>query len=134
MEERCLGAFVAGNKQESLRLLNVIKDPREIKNSAGFTLLHLAAHNGWTDIVELLVAKYNCDVNSGDVYNWTPVFLASSLGHLDTVKYLYNTRKCDLFIKTETGDTPLDVARRCGHHEIVKFLTNVMTTSTLTCK
>ena len=134
MEGRCLDAFSAGDKEESLRLLKVIKDPRQVKNKDGFTLLHLAAQNGWTDVVELLVTKYNYDVNSGDYYNRTPVSLASSLGHLDIVKCLYNTGKCDLFMKSRFGDTPLDVARSFGHHEIVEYLTNVMTTSTLTCK
>ena len=122
------------NKEESLRLLKVIKHPRQVKNKGGFTLLHLAAQNGWTDIVALLVTKYNCDVNSGDLYNRTPVFLASSLGQLNIVKYLCNTGKCDLFMKSYFGDTPLDVARRHGHHEIVEYFTNIVTTSTLTCK
>ena len=135
MADRCLDAFRSNNKEEALRLLKVLKDPRKVKDSSGSTLLHHAAANGWTDIVELLITEYKCDVNCGTVVNWTPVHFASRWGHLDVIKYLYNTGKCDLFIKTKLmGDTPLDLARRYGHHEIVEFITNVMTTSTLTCK
>ena len=135
MEDRCLDAFDSGNKEEAIRLLQLVKDPRKVKGIGGGTLLHLAAAHGWTDIVELLITKYNCDVNCGDDDNWTPVHLASNEGHLDVIKYLVNTGKCDLFIKTTYSETPLDLARLYGHHEVVEFLTNVMTTtSTLTCK
>ena len=136
MEAKCYGAFVSENKEEARRLLKLVNDPREVKGISGWTLLHNAAAHGWTDIVELLITKYNCDVNCGTVYNMTPVHVASIKGHLDVIKYLVNTGKCDLFIKTKYGgDTPLDRARHYGHHQIVKFITNVMTTtSTLTCK
>ena len=134
MDDRCLDAFSNDNKEEALRLLKLVNDPRKVKDSDGSTLLHLAAARGWTDTVELLITKYNCDINCGTVYNSTPVHWAIDYGHLDVIKYLVNTGKCDLFIKSKWGGTPLDIARRNGHHEIVEFLTNVMTTSTLTCK
>ena len=135
MEERCLDAFDSGNKEEAIRLVEDVKDPREVKSSGGWTLLHFAAIHGWTDIIELLITKYKCDVNCRTVDNWTPVYMASSVWrHLDVVKCLYNTGKCDLFIKTKQGNTPLGIARFYGHHEIVEFITNVVTTSTLTCK
>ena len=134
MEDKCLAAFRFNNKEEALSLLQLVKDPRKVKDSRGWTLLHCAAAHGWTDIVELLITKYNCDVNYGTVYNYTPVYAASAYGHLDVIKCLYNNGKCDLFIKNDSGDTPLDTARRYEHHEIVEFITNVMTTSTLTCK
>ena len=135
MADKCYDAFLRGDKEEALRLLKVVKDPREVKGSGGLTLLHWAARRGWTDIVDLLITKYNCNVNSViDNYNWTPVYVASEFGHLNVVKSLYNTGKCDLFIKTKGGDTPLDTARQYGRHEIVEYLTNIVTTSTLTCK
>ena len=136
MEDRCYDAFDRGDKEEALRLLKVVKDPREVKGSSGWTLLHFAAARGWTDIVELLITKYNCNVNSvNDYYNMTPVYEASIYGQLNVIKYLYNTGKCDLFIKTKWGETPLDIARQYGHHEVVEYLNNILvTTSTLTCK
>ena len=135
MENRCLHAFRKNNKQEAIRLLQVVKQPRDVKDSSGNTLLHFADAGGWRDIVESLITKYNCDVNCVDEYNWTPVHAASLYGHLDVTKCLYNTGKCNLFIETNWSVTPLDVARLYGHHEIVEFITNVMTTtSTLACK
>ena len=136
MADKCLDAFDRGDKEEALRLLKVVKDPREVKGSDGWTLLHCAARWGWTNIVELLITKYNCNVNSvTDYYNSTPVHWASAYGQLNVIKSLYNTGKCDLFIKTKDGETPLDIARQFGRHEVVEYLTNIVsTTSTLTCK
>ena len=134
MEDRCFDAFVSENKKEACRLLQLVKDPRKVKGSYGWTLLHWAAAHGWTDIVELLITKYNCDINCRDVNNYTPVHCASECGHLDVIKYLCNIGKCDLFIKDELGNTPLDIAHLIRHHGIVEFITNLMTTSTLTCK
>ena len=135
MADRCLFAFRYGDKEEALRLLKVAKDPREVKGSGGWTLLHEAAGWGWTDIVDLLITKYNCNVNSVDnSYNRTPVYFASDFGQLNVIKSLCNTGKCDLFIKDYLGRTPLDIARLWGHHETVEYLTNIVTTSTLTCK
>ena len=132
MEDKCLAAFRSNNKEEALRLIQLVNDPREVKDSYGLTLLHWAAAHGWTDIVELLITKYKCDVNCGDVSNYTANY---ANGHLDVIKCLVNTGKCDLFIKSKYGVTPLDEARLYGRHEIVQFITNVMTTtSTLTCK
>ena len=72
MEDSCYDAFVSGNKEEACRL-ELIKDPRKVKDSDGWTLLHWAAIRGWTDIMELLITKYKCDVNCGNVINQTPV-------------------------------------------------------------
>ena len=134
MEKSCLDAFHNNNKEEAVSLLKEVKDPRKVKNRLGLTLLHCAAAHDWTDIVELLITIYKCDVNCRTVNNWTPVHEASLRRHLDVVKCLYNTGKCDLFIKDKYGKTPLDIAYQLGHDEIVEFITNVMTTSTLTCK
>ena len=65
MEDRCYDAFSNNNKEEALSLLKLVNDPRKVKGSYGLTLLHHAAAKGWTDIVELLITKYNCDVNCG---------------------------------------------------------------------
>ena len=48
--------------EEALCILEVVKDPRRVKGSDGWTLLHIAAAYGWTNIVELLVSECKCDV------------------------------------------------------------------------
>ena len=48
--------------EEALCILEDVKDPRRVKGSDGWTLLHIAAAYGWTNIVELLVSECKCDV------------------------------------------------------------------------
>ena len=49
--------------------------------------LHLAAHEGFSDIVELLI-RAGADVNARDAKGWTPLFDAASSGSLAIVKRL----------------------------------------------
>ena len=74
--QQLLLAFASGNKEEAFRLLKIVKDPRKVKGSIGWTLLHHAAVHGWTDIVELNTSTMY-DVNCRDDINWTPVHFAS---------------------------------------------------------
>ena len=64
--DQLLSAFrPSGNKQEAIRLLPAFPDQSEIKNikdSLSRYLIHKAAYNGWTDIIELLVTTYHCDL------------------------------------------------------------------------
>ena len=124
MEDRCLDVFVSNNKEEACRLLNDVKDRREVEGSGGWTLLHYAAANGWTDIVELLITEYKFDVNGGDVINSSPVYYVSASGQLDVINCLYNTGKCDLFIKNKYSSTPFGIAHQFGREEIVDFITD----------
>ena len=118
-----LSAFdYPGNKQEAIRLLSAFPDQSEIKNIKDSNyiykpyLIHLAAQNGWTDIVELLVTTYHCDPNCTSSMGWTSLHYACSWNHLPTVKLLTTQYYLDP-LKTITsgiyyrGYTPLDYSR-----------------------
>ena len=71
-----------GNKQEAIRLLSAFPDQSEIKNikdSNSHYLVHLAAWNGWTELVELLVTTYHCDTNCTNIWGWTSLHFACAL-------------------------------------------------------
>ena len=89
--ERLLIAFSdPGNKQEAIRLLSALPDQSEIKNikNSSWYLIHLAAYNGWTDIVELLVTTYHCDPNYTTSGGRTSLHLACETNQLPTVNLL----------------------------------------------
>ena len=134
LDRKCLDAFTNSKRKESLRLLQQIEHPNRLKNTVDRTLLHFAAQHGWLDIVELLVTKYSCDVDSKDAYSKTPVFLATLNGHLDVVKYLSTSCKCDLTITDQNGETPLSKARRHKYKDLVKFLTGELDSNSKPCK
>ena len=95
--DQLLSAFrPPGNKQEAIRLLSAFPDQSEIKNiknSYSEYLIHLAARNGWTELVELLVTTYHCDPNCTNSDGWTSLHLACRWDHLPTVKLL-TTQYC----------------------------------------
>ena len=90
--DQLLRAFsFPGNKQEAIRLLSAFRDQSEIKNiKSNFSvyLMHEAARNGWTDIVELLVTTYHCDPNCTNDWGETSLHWACDTNQLSTVKLL----------------------------------------------
>ena len=110
-----LNAFrSSGNKQEAIRLLSAFPDQSEIKNikdSISWYLIHLAARNGWTDIVELLVTTYHCDPNCTTSSGYTSLHWACYNNHLPTVKLLTAQYCLDPLQTDNSGETPLDYSR-----------------------
>ena len=110
--DQLLSAFASsGNKQEAIRLLSAFPDQsaiKNIKNSFSEYLIHRAAYNGWTELVELLVTTYHCNPNctSG---GRTSLHFACINNHLPTVKLL-TTQYCLDPLQTGSSDgwTPLD--------------------------
>ena len=109
--DQLLSAFEPpGNKQEAIRLLSAFPDQSEIKNiknRKSFHLIHRAAYNGWTDIVELLITTYHCDPNCTTDWGSTSLHWACFYNHLPTVKLL-TTQYClnPLQTTSEGFDTP----------------------------
>ena len=121
--QQCLRAFVDGNYDESLSLIDQVEEPHKLKDDKyGATLLHWAATRGWLNIVKLLLDKYEfhpmCKSNNG----YTPLHSASENGHLNVVKYLITECRCDPMCKSNNGYTPLHSASENGHLNVVKYL------------
>ena len=54
----------------------------------GETLLHLAAVQGHTEVLQLLLSQTSLDINSRDAANFTPLQRAVSVGRMESVKVL----------------------------------------------
>ena len=126
--DQLLSAFgPSGNKQEAIRLLSAFPDQSEIKNikNSNCYLIHLAAYNRWTEIVELLVTKYHCNPNCTNIWGYTSLHwacLGSFLPNLPTVKLL-TTQYCLDPLQTDSGGyTPLDLSRG----EMKKYLQQII--------
>ena len=91
-------------------------------NVGPISLLHLAAHHGWLDIVIDLITKYKCDTNCKDSRGHTPLHYAASNNHLEVVRYFINEQHCDPMIKNNSVVTPLHYACYHGHLNITKYL------------
>ena len=72
--------------------------------------LHLAAREGWMDIITGLITNYKCDTNCKDDSGCTPLHYAANDNHLEVVKYFINEQHCDPMTRDNDGDTPLHYA------------------------
>ena len=131
----CLEAFETGNKQDAERLLPQIQQPADITKTPYsipgmmwgtrlVTLLHLAAYNGWMDIIITLITKYKCYTDCSDTDGLTPLHYAAKNGHLEVVTYLINKHHCDPMTRDNDGNTPLHIACQNGHFNIVQYFVN----------
>ena len=109
--DQLLRAFIyPGNKQKAIRLLSAFPDQSEIKNikdSNSMYLIHWAAQNGWTDMIELLVTTYHCDPNCTTSWGSTSLHWACLSNHLPAVKLLTTQYFLDPLQTNNSGDTPL---------------------------
>ena len=88
VRDQCYEAFNYGRREEALRLLKKVKNPRTVKDSNNFTLLHCAAYHGWLDVVKDLINDHDFDPDCEDDSGNTPLSKAKSNGKQSVVDYL----------------------------------------------
>ncbi|XP_042330126.1 calmodulin-binding transcription activator 2 isoform X2 [Sceloporus undulatus] len=99
----------------------------------GMTLLHLAAAQGYTRLIETLIKWRNLNVQSLDLeqevdplnvdhFSCTPLMWACALGHLEAAQLLYHWNSHALAIPDSLGRLPLSVARSRGHVRLATCL------------
>ncbi|GAB4813625.1 hypothetical protein N2152v2_000671 [Parachlorella kessleri] len=85
-----------------------------------WTALHIAAAQGHTDFVKLLLAG-GASKEATDTDGNTPLHAAAQNGHVETIKELLAAGS-DIHARNEYGLTPLEWARRHDHIEAVEVL------------
>ena len=120
---KCWRAFKNGEKEEAIRLLAFVNNPRRLKDNDHTTILHWACYHGWIDIVMKLINEYQFHLKYRDCYNNTPLHYACSQNrNLHIKRYLINECRCDPMIKNRSDNTPLHNACRYGDIEMVQYL------------
>ena len=79
------------------------------------------------DVVRLLLANKEIDINQCDNQNITPINTASDYGHIDVVKLLLAQPNIDINKQDKWGDTPEACASKKGHTAIVALFQNYKT-------
>lgn len=94
-----------------------IKIDLQFPHTHQFTLLHIAARNGYEQIALQLIEK-NALVNAKSKSNYTPLHLAAKNGNVEIVKMLikHNAALNELTNKYETA---LQLAAEAGHVDVV---------------
>lgn len=88
----------------------------------GATPLHLAAANGDTQIVQILLCSTAINVNAKTASGDTALHYACFAGQLNVVEVLSGLKKINLNATNEIGSTPIHMASAHGHTEIVEML------------
>ena len=136
----CLSAFNSAHYSEAIRLLPLVSEPKSIhtnvcdtnipytkgsmtyfdpKDSIG--LLHIAAWNGWLDIMKTLIDRYGIEPVMGDCEIYI-LHIAILNKHINVVKYLISECGCDPMCADNDGWTCLHYAGVCGSLDIMKYL------------
>lgn len=120
-----LAAKTVNYKIIKVILTNIYKD-ENIKSFAdyqGYKPLHLAAENGATLDVLLLLLQHGCDPNDFDsVNNWTPIVYAIVNNQKHTTESLIVDCGCDVTIGDSKSMSPLFYACWQGSVEMINIL------------
>ncbi|KZV77241.1 ankyrin, partial [Peniophora sp. CONT] len=94
-----------------------------VHNKLGYTALHFASSNGYTDIVELLL-DHGAAIDAIAEQHKTPLLCALAHNHHDTISLLFarGATGIDVNMCFSDGTTPLSLASEAGFLEIVTVL------------
>ncbi|KAG0138546.1 ankyrin repeat-containing domain protein [Tuber indicum] len=92
------------------------------RGDQGRTPIMIAAKQGYTEAVRMMMADKDLDINEQDQWLRTALYLAAGEGNESVVEALMSHPDIDPNTTDRFGDTPLHVAVECGWSEIVALL------------
>ncbi len=118
-----ISGFVNENKRLRVQLAKVlIEHGADVtaRNNDGFTSLHIAAENGFADMIEFLL---NCgaDADAQDSKGETPLHCAGRKGSKQAVELLL-AHGAGVNVRSKAGWYPLEMALMHGHEQIADLL------------
>eukprot|EP01083_Nonionella_stella_P200917 735368_1 len=108
------------HKMKKQRMNHGILDVNQC-DSKGFTPLFVAAQNGHTRIVTLLLQN-GADVNQAEQRGHTPLWISALRGHVEVVRVLLSHPSIDIDYKDLSGVTALWAACQNNNSEVVELL------------
>ncbi|CAI8051487.1 E3 ubiquitin-protein ligase MIB2 [Geodia barretti] len=98
------------------------KWPNQVNtNYNGRTLLHIAAAEGWTNCVRVLL-EHGADIRKRNEKGNTPLRIAASVNRHQVVELLLLQEGCDVNEGNSRGYTPVHEAALAGYSRVLKLL------------
>jgi ankyrin repeat protein len=113
-------AAKAGDLAKIQALLKDNPDLVNSKETNGWTPLHWAAEQGYTNVAVLLLAN-KADVNAKAINGFTPLHIAAGGGYKDMVELLLAS-KADVNTTNKDGWMPLQLALLSRHKDVTELL------------
>lgn len=120
--EMIIGHVREGNMAETRAWLENTENDVNQGDEHRFSLLHWAAREGQTPIVDLLITRGGARVNATNLGDDTALHLAAAHGHLDVVQYLLLNFRIAIDSSNEHGNTALHYACFWNHLEIAEVI------------
>ncbi|KAG0637896.1 ankyrin repeat-containing domain protein [Tuber brumale] len=92
------------------------------RGDQGRTPIMIAAKQGYTEAVRMMMTDKDLDINEQDQWLRTALYIAAGEGNENTVEVLMSHPDIDPNTTDQFGDTPLHVAVKCGRSRIVALL------------
>jgi ankyrin repeat protein len=119
MEEHLWKAAKEGNEAELRRILT--EENHALKGELGEAILHKACSNGYDNLVSLLLAHPDIDVNQKKKENGaTPLLVACAWGKPSCALLLLRDTRVNVNERDGEGNTPLRWAALNGHLDVAK--------------
>lgn len=118
--------YVAAENGNALVIEEFLKyvdlDTASIKARSGYDPFHIAARQGYIEVLKELISVYPNLAMTTDPSNTTALHTAATQGNIDVVNLLLETDSNLAKIARNNGKTVLHSAARMGHLEVVKAL------------
>ena len=124
VQEKLNNASTGGSTAQVLTLLkdNPDLDVNWADDLDQWTALHLASFYGRDEVVKLLLAHPNINVNTLDVSGSTPFSYGCLNGRIPVIQLLLKDPRVDITLADDEGHTPLWWASDSGKHEVIEWL------------
>lgn len=75
----------AWNRVAAVRLLERLQCPSTLRSLEGRTAVHVAAEQGWVELIDVLVRDLGAAADARDNYQFTPLHSAANGGHVEAI-------------------------------------------------
>ena len=112
--------------QQFRELMDQYDQTYDVNNKwkSGWAPIHYASFYGFSEIADVLINKYNADVNLISNDNWSALHLSAFKGHQDIVRLLLSNNNTDVDLLLPKIGTAMHIACKKNNLHIVSLLSH----------